>query len=74
MDKLKISEDINIIKYLKDNTLSLEVKGFIAFLKDLSDRKLDLTTNLLVELSGISSDKAIALMEKCIELGIISYK
>lgn len=74
MDKLKISEDINIIKYLKDNTLSLEVKGFIAFLKDLSDRKLDLTTNLLVELSGISKDKAIALMEKCIELGIISYK
>ncbi|WP_338658800.1 hypothetical protein [Paraclostridium sordellii] len=38
------------------------------------NRDLDVTMDLLIELSGISKSELTVLVEKCVELGIISYK
>lgn len=74
MSKITISKNIDLIKYLRDDILYLEVKGFIAFLNDLADRDLDVTMDLLIELSGIAKSELTVLVEKCVELDIISYK
>ena len=62
------------VEFIKDSTVTLELKGFIACITYLMQKGFPVTFESMSNISGLSEIELEPLVEKCIELGVLEIE